>query len=164
MVEEKLKARKAIKSRKPTFKRSQTNQFSKFKGDGYRAPKGMGNKLRRGRKGHQKKPTTGFGSPNEVKGMNKDGKFEVIVSNVADLANVKDKHQVAVISSKTGAKKRLEILNEAKKLKLAIANVKDLDAAIKKYTKEKKVAKKAEPKKEAKTESKKETPKEDKKE
>ena len=147
MASEKLEIRKQIKKRKPTFKRAQTNQFAKLRGDGWRKPKGMGNKLRRGRKGHAKKPTIGFGSPKEVRGLNKNGLLEVIVNNVSDLANVKDsKTQIATLGSKVGAKKRLAILNAAKTSKLAVSNVKDIDEAIKKYTKTSKVEKKVEKK------------------
>lgn len=150
--------RKQIKKRKPTFKRSQTNQFAKFKKDGYRKPKGMGNKMRRQRRGHIKLPTVGYGSPKELRGANKQGLIEVLVSSLKDLESIDTKTHIAVISSTVGGKKRLALLNEAKKKGLQVAYINDIDAAIKKYTKEKKAPKK---KSAAKTEEAKEETKAD---
>jgi large subunit ribosomal protein L32e len=171
MVEDKLQVRKATKKRKPTYKRVQSNQYAKFRDVKWRRPKGKGNKDRKNRKGHIGMVQVGYGSPKEVRGLNKDGLQEVIVFNIEGLKTV-TKGQAAVIARTVGAKKRLTILEEAKKSKIAIANVKDIDAKIKELTKTpnktaKKVAdKKEESKKEApkketpkKEESKKETPK-----
>lgn len=165
MVEDKLQIRKATKKRKPTYKRVQSNQYAKFRDVKWRRPKGKGNKDRKNRKGHIGMIQVGYGSPKEVKGLNKDGLQEIIVYNIEGLKTI-TKGQVAVIARTVGAKKRLGILDEAKKSKIAIANVKDIDAKVKELTKTpnktvKKVAdKKAEAQEEPKKEdSKKETPK-----
>ena len=127
----KLEIRKAIKKRKPTYKRIQSNQFAKFKNDEkWRRPKGMGNKDRRNRKGHIGMLKVGYGSPNEVKGANRSGMFEVIVCNVKDLDLVDTKTQVAVISRTVGAKKKVEILKAAMSKKIVVSNVKDSAAKI----------------------------------
>lgn len=172
MVEKKLlEVRKAIKSRKPTFRRQQSNQFAKFKNDdAWRRPKGKGSKMRRMQKGHRKMPTVGYSSPKAVRGLTRDGFEEVLVYNVVDLAKIESKTQIAVIGRTVGGKKTLDILAKAKEMKLSIANVKDIDAKIKELTKApkekkvksdkkaetKKVEKKAEVKEEVKTEAKKE--------
>jgi hypothetical protein len=83
----------------------------------------------------------GYGSPKEVRGLNKDGFLEIIVSNIQDLKSV-GKGQIALIARTVGAKKRLSILEEAKKSKIAIANIKDIDAKIKELTKTPKEEKK----------------------
>jgi len=144
MVEKKLiEVRSQIKKRKPTFiRRHAIIQFAKLKKSGWRAPKGMGNKQRRGRKGQPITPSCGFGSPKSVKGLNRDGLLEVLVNNVKDLDKIDSKVNVAVIASTVGSKKRLDILNIAKTKKLSISNVKDLDVEISKLTKTKKVVKK----------------------
>lgn len=135
-----LAVRKQIKSRKPTFKRSQVNQFAKLKNtNAWRKPKGMGNKLRRGRRGQPMSPTCGFGSPVAIRGFNKAGFKEVIVNNVAELVNIDTKLEVAVISATVGGKKKLAILEKAKADKISISNVKDIDVQIKALTKTKKV-------------------------
>ncbi|MCA9458931.1 MAG: hypothetical protein KC550_00115 [Nanoarchaeota archaeon] len=168
MASEKLlKARAAVKSKKPTFKRGQTNQFPKFKNDPkWRKPKGLGNKVRRQRRGQSAMPNVGYGSPKAIKGLNKDGLREVLVYKSDELVNIK-KGEIAKIAGTVGGKKRLEIINKAKESKMALANIKDTEKAIKTLTKVKKEAKKEvkkEVKKEAKKDSKKDTKEEAKKE
>lgn len=86
MTKELVKTRSQVKKRKPTYKRTQHNQFAKFKNDvKWRRPKGMGNKERRNRKGHIGTLRVGYGSPSEIRGANKDGLFEVLVHRVEDL-------------------------------------------------------------------------------
>ena len=150
MTKEKLLAvRKQVKSRKPTFRRSQVNQFAKLRNtDNWRKPKGMGNKIRRGRKGQPGMPTVGYGSPAKVRGLGFSGLNEVIVSNTADLSKINAKEDIVVISRTIGAKKKLEVLNTIKSKKFQVANVKDIDKEIKSLTKVKKVVKKDTAKKE----------------
>lgn len=153
-IEKSLEARKNVKKRKPTFKRVQGHQFAKLSEVKWRRPKGKGNKVRRERRGKPSRPTVGLKSPKVVLGFNKAGFKEVIVNTVSDLEKVSEKHEIAVIGGKVGGRKRLEILNKAKEMKVAFANIKDVDKAISELTKEKKEEK---PKKtEAKKEEKKE--------
>ena len=147
-----LEARTASKNRKPTYKRVQSHQFPKLKDVKWRKPKGMGNKVRRNRRGKPSMPQVGFGSPRAVRAMNKYGFKEVVVSNIKDLEAIDSKTQAAVLSKTLGSRKKLDLLAKAKTLKIKIANVKDIDSKIKSLTKEKKVAKKTETKTEAKTE------------
>ena len=148
MVEKLLKVRSQIKKRKPTYKRQQSNQFAKFKNDTkWRRPKGLGNKNRRNRRGHIGMVQVGFGSPKEVKGLNKAGFKEIIVKNIDGLKNIDVKKECVVIARTVGARKKIEILNEVKKLKLNVSNVKDIDTTIKSLTKTKKTEDKKESKK-----------------
>ena len=168
---DKLKQRVQIKKRKPQFKRAQSHQFPKLNDGKWRKPKGMGHKVRRNRRGKPSMPTVGYGSPNEFKGANRDGLFEVIVNKSADLATIDTKTQIATIGASVGAKKRLEILAEAKKKNMNVSNYKNIDDALKSLQKEKKAkapkketAPAKEEKKEAKTDSKAAPKKEAKKE
>lgn len=137
MVEELLKVRSEIKKRKPTYKRQQSNQYAKFKNkDNWRRPKGLQSKVRLKRAGHQGMPEIGFKSPKLVRGLSREGLREVIVQNVTDLQNLNIKEEIAVLGRTVGSKKRLSILQEAKKLKIRFANIKDIDAKIKDLTKE----------------------------
>lgn len=162
---DKLKIRAQAKKRKPQFKSAQSHQFPKLNDGRWRRPKGMGHKVRRNRRGKPSMPTVGYGSPNEVRGLNRAGMKEVIVNKVADLANIDTKTQVATLSATIGAKKRVDILNEAKKNNIGVSNYKNIDDALKSLTKDKKakVEKKAEPakKEEAKSEKKAESKKEE---
>ena len=127
----KLEIRTAIKKRKPTFRRRQSNQFAKIaKNDAWRRPKGMGNKSRRNRRGHIGMLKVGYGSPREVRGANRDGLFEVVIANIAQLQQVDLKTQAPIISATVGNKKKLDILEFALKEKISIGNVKDISAKI----------------------------------
>ncbi len=147
MVEKKLiQERAAIKKRKPTYKRVQSNQFARFRVVKWRKPKGMGNKDRRNRKGHVGMLKIGYGSPAAVRGLDKNGFKEVLVYNVADLLKVDVKTDIAVIAATVGGRKRIDILTEAKSKKISVSKVKDFDVAIKALTKVKKEATKKETK------------------
>lgn len=147
MVEKKLiQERAAIKKRKPTYKRVQSNQFARFRVVKWRKPKGMGNKDRRNRKGHVGMLKIGYGSPAAVRGLDKNGFKEVLVHNVADLLKVDVKTDIAVISATVGGRKRIDILTEAKSKKINVSKVKDFDVAIKALTKVKKETTKKETK------------------
>ncbi len=138
MVDKKLiEERAAVKKRKPTYKRVQSNQYAKFREVKWRKPKGMGNKDRRNRKGHVGMLKIGYGSPVKVRGLDKNGFREVLVKNVADLSKVDVKTDIVVISAVVGGKKRIDILTEAKAKKMNVSKVKDFDAAIKALTKTK---------------------------
>jgi large subunit ribosomal protein L32e len=147
MVEELLKFRKQVKSRKPKFKRQQTNQFAKLRNsDKWRKPRGRQAKMRLRKKGHRKMPTVGFGSPNSVRGLNSAGFREVIVYSLGDLKNIDQKNEAVVIGKTVGSRKKIVLLEESKKLKLIVANVLDIDKKIKDLTKESKTKKTTEKK------------------
>ena len=133
----KLEVRKAIKARKPTYKRVQANQFAKLANDEkWRRPKGMGNKDRRNRKGHVGMLKIGYGSPKEVRGTNRAGMFEVVINSVADVESIDTKTQVGVIGRSVGLKKRAEILKAASSKKVEIVNAKQSQAKIDERAKE----------------------------
>lgn len=135
----KLEIRTAIKKRKPTYRRRQSNQFAKLaKNDVWRRPKGMGNKSRRNRRGHIGMLKIGYGSPREVRGANRDGLFEVVIANIAQLRQVDTKTQVPIVSTTVGNKKKLDILEFALKEKISIGNVKDISAKIEEIKSKKK--------------------------
>ena len=150
MVEKLLKVRSAVKKRKPTYKRVQSHQFAKLSEVKWRRPKGLGNKVRRGRRGKPSMPQVGYKSPKLVRGLHKSGLREVIVNNLEDMKKINLKEQIAVIGAKVGAKKRLELLSYAKEKKISFVNIKDIDKAIEQNTKKKKEVKKKEIKKDSK--------------
>ena len=157
MTEKLLKSRSAIKSRKPTYRRVQAHQFAKLNHkDTWRKPKGMGNKVRRGRRGKPSMPEVGFKSPFSVSGLDHNGLRPVIVNNVAGLASVDSKTDVVVIGATVGGRKTIDVLNAAVKAKLKVSGHNDIAASVKSLTKSAPV-KKAAPVKAAakKTESKK---------
>ncbi|MBN2042960.1 MAG: 50S ribosomal protein L32e [Candidatus Aenigmarchaeota archaeon] len=120
MNKELLELRSKIKKKKPKFKR----QEHKRKGlkDVYRRPRGIRSKIRMRLKGKSRLPSPGYGSPSEVKGLNRNGLREVIVFNRKDLEKVNPDSDIAVISGTVGMKKRIEILELAQKSNIKVQN------------------------------------------
>jgi large subunit ribosomal protein L32e len=108
----------------------------------WRDPRGMHNKRRLNKQGHQKRPTIGFKNPVSVRGLNKDNMLLIVIKNIKDLKNLDKSKQVALIAKTVGTKKRIMILEEAKKLGIKIQNIKDSEDFIKKIKKEKEEKKK----------------------
>lgn len=140
-----LKVRSLIKKRKPLYKRVQKNQFAKFREDKWRRPKGKGNKDRRNRKGHVGMLKIGYGSPKEVKYLNRFGLKEIIVKNILEIEKIDFKSQIPIISRTLGGKKKLELLKYAKQKKLNFGNISNIEKSIIKLTPKKREKKKFKP-------------------
>ncbi len=116
-----LKARKSKKQARPKFKR-QEQDFQKILKKGWRRPRGRHSKLRIHEKGRGGLPSPGYGSPASVRGLNRLGYREVMVSNVRDLEGINPREEMGMISSGVGRKKRGEIVSAAKERKIMISN------------------------------------------
>lgn len=124
-----LKVRKEIKRRKPNFVRADIHK-NKGLDRKWRRPDGFQNKVRLCWRGKLRRVEIGFGSPKEVKGLSREGLIFSSVSNVSDLSGLsKDKH-IVVIKSTVGNRKRLLILEEAKKSNLKVYNYVHADKKI----------------------------------
>jgi large subunit ribosomal protein L32e len=154
-MSEKLAQRNESKSKKPTFRRQDSNKYS-FNNK-WRKPRGLHNKRRLNKKGHQKNPSIGYGSPKEVKYLTKDGLNRIKVNNISELEGVNKEKDIIIISSKVGLKKKLDIITKCLSQGLKIENVKDPKKYIedqnalfeeKKKQKKKKIVEKEKTKKE----------------
>jgi large subunit ribosomal protein L32e len=165
-----LELRKSMKAKKPKFLRSSCKIKARVSNN-WRKPKGLQNKMRLNLKGYRVTVNPGYGSPIAVKHLDyKTGLLPVRVSNKNELEKIDIKTQGIIIASTVGARKKLEIINiaeekniiiiqNAKKIKDAIANKLDKKRKAKAVKIEKKKAKdkkqkKAEKKKEEKVEKK----------
>lgn len=124
-----LGLRKKIKSKKPTFVRQEINK-KKSLGKKWRRPKGLHSKLRLKKAGHRKKPSHGFGSPKKVRYLTLEGLRPKLIKNLSDLNFVKD-NEIIILSSKIGIRKKIQVLEKIKELKLKISNIKNIDEFIK---------------------------------
>ncbi len=164
-----LEIRKRIKSVKPDFIRQEFNK-EKSLGKKWRRPKGIHSKLRLKKAGHIKKPSPGFMSPKRVRYLTSEGFKPKLVKNLLDISTINN-DEIIIISSKLGLKKRIQLLEKIKELKLRVFNVKNIEEFIekskekikqrkeeskkkglKKQEEKAKAVKKAEEKKEEKTE------------
>lgn len=123
-MEKLLDLRRAAKKRKPDFIRKDYHKKKRL-GTKWVRPRGLQSKLRLRKKGHRKVVTTGYGSPKEVRGLDRSGLERVIVENKNQIERIDPKKQGIVISSKVGLKKRLEIIKTASEKKVIILNIKD---------------------------------------
>ncbi len=149
-----LKVRARAKRKKPAFVRPESWKYDKF-AVSWRRPRGLDNKVRRKIKGWPPGPSSGYKGSNLVRGLHPSGFEDVLVHNLAELANIDPVTQIARIAHTVGKRKRLVIVAEAKKLSLRVVNFKEVkepakeEAAVEetKETKKKAPAKKIEKKK-----------------
>ena len=89
----------------------------------WRRARGKHSKLRRRRKGYPAIPLIGYKKSRKDSGKVL-GMIPVMVNNMVDLEKIKS-GQGAVISSRLGAKKRIEIIKKAESMKVRILNLKE---------------------------------------
>ena len=127
-----LDVRKKSKKSKPDFVIKES-KFSSGVKKKWRYPRGMHNGSRQYHKGKPIKPTTGYGSPKEVRHLHKSGKAMVLVKNTTDLEGLNKDTQMITIA-KIGKKKMLAILDVAQKNQLEVSNVKDVNKKVEQIT------------------------------
>jgi len=160
-----LEIKKKLNKKKPNFIRSDAHKKKRL-GKNWRHPKGHHNKMRLCKAGHPGLIEVGYRMPRAVRGLEASGLRKVAVHNLRELEKIDPKKECALIAN-IGMKKKIEIVREAAKRKIAIFNVKNPEAFLKgadeslKRRKEEKA--KSEQEKKSK-EKKKEKPKEEKKE
>jgi len=124
-----LKARKRAKKKKPAFVRSESWRYMKLK-ESWRRPRGLDNKMRRKIKGWPPTVSVGYKGPKAARGLHPSGYKEVLVHNAKELSDIDPKTEAARIAHTVGKRKRVQILAEAKKLKVFILNVKLVQEAL----------------------------------
>lgn len=112
---------KRQKKKKPRFRVREYFRYSKL-GTKWRKPKGRQSKQRKGKAGKPKKVSVGYMSPKTIKGLHPSGYEDVLVHNLTELQLVNPEKQAARFASTLGKKKRLELLEEAQKLKIKVLN------------------------------------------
>lgn len=118
-----LDLRNQMNKRKPKFIRQDSHKKKRVKSN-WRKPRGIDSKLRLQFKGHSAKVKVGYKAPADVRGLTKEGLIEVKIENVQDLKKLNE-NSIGVISSKVGNKKKLMIIEEAKKMNVKLANADD---------------------------------------
>ncbi|MGM5482892.1 MAG: 50S ribosomal protein L32e [Nanobdellota archaeon] len=124
-----LGIRKVQKRRKPAFIRQDEHKNAKLD-KRWRRPKGSDSKMRLNKRGYRKSVSVGYKSPSQVRAMTCKGLIGINVSRVDDLSLVDPKKNCVIISSGTGMKKRLQILEESINKGLEVFNYKDPQEAL----------------------------------
>jgi large subunit ribosomal protein L32e len=112
------------KKKKPKFLRQDWHSLKRLKRVKWRKTKGSQSKMRRGEKGKAAMPHVGYRTDKKTRSLHPSGFREVIVHNLSELQGIDTKKEAARIASKVGKKKRKEILEKAKELKIKILNPK----------------------------------------
>jgi len=116
-----LKKRKAVKKTKPGFKRQEGFKHAKLK-DSWRKPKGRHSKLRKREKARGSVVKIGYGSPAAVRGLNRLGYSEVMVSNTEQIGKLDPRSEMAVISGTVGKRKKELMIKTAVEKKIKVSN------------------------------------------
>src|SRR3989338_6351974 len=86
----------------------------------WRRPRGTDNKKRIRKAFTGAAPRIGYRNPIAMRGLHPLGKQELLVNNVAELSNAKEK--LVRIASSVGGKKRAQIISKAKEMGLIVLN------------------------------------------
>jgi large subunit ribosomal protein L32e len=116
-----LRARKELKQKKPKFVRQESWRYLRVK-KRWRRPRGIDSKMREKLAGRPSSVSIGYSSPRAVRGLHPSGLEEVLIYRPEDLAEVNPERQAVRIAHTVGARKRAEILEKAKELKITVLN------------------------------------------
>lgn len=120
-----LQIRKALKSRKPTFRAQDSHKKVRVK-NRWRKPRGSDSKMRQRFRSYARVVKTGWQSPKSVRGLDRTGLEIVYVAKESDIQSIDAKKQGAMISGKLGLKKKLILLNILEEKNITVLNVKDV--------------------------------------
>jgi len=120
-MEHAVELRKAVKARKPKFRRQESWRYKRLK-KSWRKPRGLDNKMRLRVKGWPKSPNIGYCGPKVARGLHPSGYEEVLVHTPDDVAKVDPKTQAIRISHTVGTRKRIRIAYLARERGIRILN------------------------------------------
>jgi len=120
-VKELLNLRRQIKSRKPDFVREESWRYKRVK-EKWRKPKGIDSHMRKRVRGWPKLVKIGYRGPRAARYLHPSGYYDILVHNVAELSKLDHKKDAARIASAVGKRKRKEILEKARTLKIKVLN------------------------------------------
>ena len=116
-----LKTRKKQKSKKPTFKRTDSHKKKKLD-ENWRRPRGLQSKLRKRIASKGAVVQVGYGSPRAVRGLHPSGFEDVLVRNPGDLQSIDPAYQAVRIARTVGVRKRQMMEDIAKNREIKILN------------------------------------------
>lgn len=120
-TKELLKLRSEIKSHKPDFVRQESWRYKRVKPN-WRKPKGIDSKMRKQKSGWPKIVKVGYRGPKVARYLHPSGFYDKLVHNVNELSLLDPKKDAVRIAATVGKRKRKEIIEKAKELKIKVLN------------------------------------------
>jgi large subunit ribosomal protein L32e len=118
-----LRLRKRLKHNKPKFVRPESWRYVRLK-ENWRRPRGLDHKVRLSYAGWPPSARVGYRGPKAARGLHPSGRKDVLVYNVDDLKEIDPAIHAIRIAHAVGKRKRVQIITEARKKKIAILNLK----------------------------------------
>jgi len=126
-----LQLRRERKRHQPYFVVKESLPRGSRIGRRWRANRGIHSGIRQYHKGKPALPTSGYGSPREVRGLHPSGQRGVLVHTAAELLNLRE-GEGAIVSATIGNRTKLQLLSLVVEKKISLLNVRDPAAALEK--------------------------------
>ena len=120
-AEQAVKLRKAVKARKPKFRRHESWRYKRLK-ESWRRPRGLDNKMRQKAKGWPKAVNVGYRGPRIARGLHPSGYEEVLIHTPDEIVEVDPKTQAIRIAHTVGTRKRIQIASQAREREIHVLN------------------------------------------
>ncbi len=117
-----MELRRDINKKRPSFRRVESWRMIRVK-DPWRKAIGIDSQTRKKTKTGVKSPSTGYRGPKKVRGLHPSGYEEVTVETVNDFEGLNKKNQAVKIASKIGGKKRIALIDYARRRGFKVLNV-----------------------------------------
>lgn len=107
--------------KRPHFVREESWRYARVK-ESWRSPRGKTSRVRRSKEGWPPVVKIGYSRPKATRGGHPSGLVEVMVWRPEDLAHINPRTQAARIAHNVGERKRVMILDQAKKATIIVLN------------------------------------------
>ena len=107
--------------KRPHFVREESWRYKRVK-ESWRSPRGKTSRVRRSKEGWPPVVKIGYARPKARRGEHPSGLKEIMVHRLKDLEGIDPKTQAARIAHTVGERKRVEILDQARKANIRVFN------------------------------------------
>lgn len=117
-----MELRRNINKKRPSFRRVESWRYKRVR-DSWRKARGIDSQTRKKTKTGVKSPSVGYRGPKKVRGLHPSGYEEVNVETIKDFENLNKRKQAVKISNNLGGKKRILLIDYARRRGFKVLNV-----------------------------------------